>query len=438
MSGRKHGAVLLAGFTLAITTCADALAVPGQLDRTFGGDGKVATNFSYRGDLAYDVVLQPGGKIVAAGSSNGRFLLARYRPGGRLDPTFGGGDGKVRNRVLCCSYAHAVALQPDGKIVVAGTAFMVGPAVDRSGGVFALARYKADGTLDSSFGDDGTVTTDFPPNGSVSLGGMVIQTDGKIVAAGTVCWDVEQNELGLCDFALARYNTDGRLDSSFGGDGRVETNVSQFEGYDDFAAAVAVQSDGKIVAAGGTDDSSKFGLARYNTDGTLDSNFGTGGVVRTTFLGDDYAYALIIQSDGRLIAAGRAGMGFGRFGLARYNTDGTLDTAFGGDGRVMTDFTSRHDHALGVAVQATGKIVAVGVAHERAIRGYDSTFALARYNFDGTRDRTFSGDGKVTTNFTGDHDAALAVVIQPDAKIVAVGGAGETDNKFALARYRGG
>jgi uncharacterized delta-60 repeat protein len=179
--------------------------------------------------------------------------------------------------------------------------------------------------------------------------------------------------------------------------------------------------------------SPEFGLVRYQGDGTLDTTFGDGGKVTTNFgfsSGDnDAAYGLVIQADGKIVAAGR---GDGRFALARYNADGTPDATFSSDGKLTTSFTARSEVAFGVAIQATGKIVVAGRAAGR--------FALARYNPDGTLDTTFSGDGKVRTNFTTRSDQASDVALHANGKIVLAGGAGVggSDSRFALARYRGG
>jgi uncharacterized delta-60 repeat protein len=432
-------AVLICTCVLGGAVCADALAVPGELDRTFNKDGKLTTNFTSGWDSAADVVIQADGKIIAAGTADYRFVVVRYRSGGTLDPTFGGGDAKVRTRFgpYCCDFASAVALQPDGKIVVAGTTYIDAGDAEEGHNGFALARYNPDGTLDSTFSGDGKVTTDFPPydswfRRSAFARGVVLQTDGKIVVAGGVNWE---GQYGTGEFALVRYNADGTLDSTFGDGGRVVANVSVHPDESDDASAVAMQADGKIVAAGGVKEGTDIGLARFNPDGTLDSTFGDDGTVTTDVQQSDWAAGLVIQEDGKIITAGPTSGSSGQFALVRYSVDGSLDTTFDGDGKVTTDFTARPDYAFDVALQVTGKIVAVGMANGTFAL---ARFALARYKPDGTLDQTFSGDGKVMTQFTVYRDVASAVVIQPDTKIVVAGVAGEGDSKFALARYRGG
>jgi len=191
------------------------------------------------------------------------------------------------------------------------------------------AAVAAPGDLDTSFGTGGKVTTDFGP-GSNSAAAVAIQADATIVAAGSS---------GSGHFALGRYNTDGSLDTSFGSGGKVTTEVG---GIFEAASAVAIDANGKIVAAGGTAPSGfccQFALARYNSNGTLDTSFGSGGKVTTFFGAIATASAVAIQTDGKIIAAGGKFDPFGTgFALARYNSDGSLDTSFGSAGKVVTSF----------------------------------------------------------------------------------------------------
>jgi uncharacterized delta-60 repeat protein len=345
---------------------------------------------------------------------------------GALDPTFGAG-GKVltdfgEGRL---DFAHAMAIQSDGKIVATGNSDPGGEATSD----FALSRYNLDGTLDPTFNTTGTVLTDFSGCGGLGCSreegpwALAIQSDGKIVAAGG-----SDASSYPPDFALARYLPDGTLDPTFNGTGKVLTDFSiGFEGRDT-AYALAIQSDGKIVAAGAAEDangSSDFALARYNPDGTLDPTFNATGMVLTDFTGSgglDVALSMAIQPDGKIVAAGTA--------LARYNPDGTLDPTFNATGKVLTDFNAR-----ALAIQSDGKIVTAGSS---AANG-SSDFALARYNPDGTLDPTFNGTGKVLTDFSGSGsgDGALSMAIQSDGKIVAAGSSDASGSiDFALARYR--
>jgi uncharacterized delta-60 repeat protein len=421
---------LLAASIALVSLAPPAWAAPGSLDPSFGGNGKVTTNFGPELDEGNDVAIQPDGKIVVVGMAAGRFAVARYGTAGSLDDSFSG-NGKVQtNFPGGTDRALGVAIQPNGKIVVAG---IHGVGAD---GTFALVRYTSDGNLDPAFGGDGTVKTNITPaiDGAHDL---ALQADGKIVAAG-FAGSVPLAHTGT--FALARYRPNGRLDTSFGGDGVVRTDFT-----DDFdgAMGVAIQANGKIVTAGSAGGiNPAFALARYRPDGTLDDSFGGDGKVRTNFSpfgAEDVAQDLAVQANGRIVAAGLAREPDFSFALARYRRDGTLDESFGGDGKVRTGFSSPHlDQANDVAIQADGKIVAAGFADGENPPG--GAFALVRYAIDGTLDDSFGGDGKVRTNFTGRFDGAAGVAIQVDGRIVAAGVADDTDVRgadptFALARY---
>jgi uncharacterized delta-60 repeat protein len=413
---------------------ASALAAGGQLDPSFGGDGKVTTHFAGDWeDRARAVAIQDDGKIVAVGHSytgtsstvTARFALARYNPDGTLDGSFGG-DGRVRSYLAEGSEASAVAIQDDGKIVAAGYSYLRYRRV-------AVARYNPDGTLDDSFGGDGKVSTHFGGRSFDMALAVAIQDDGDIVAAG------DSHGATHHRFALARYHPDGTLDSSFGGDGKIRTT---FAGKNDaHSSAVAIQDDGRIVAAGSstvpnvdTGPHTRFALARYDPDGTLDDSFGGDGKVVTTHFvkrgGFAEASAVAIQADGKIVAAGTTAVSTTQFALARYNLDGTLDSSFGGDGKIRTHFAdSGGDVGWAVAIQDDGKIVAAGRSEGR--------FALARYDDAGTLDPAFGGDGKVRTHFGWggtcvNPGGASGLAIQADGKIVAAGCA---RGRFALARY---
>jgi uncharacterized delta-60 repeat protein len=338
---------------------------------------------------------------------------------GDLDTTFGTGGKVVTNFGPGTTsddvrYDGSMALQADGKILVSGI----------SGNNFGLARYNTNGTLDTSFDGDGKVTTDF---GSVDFGyAVAVQSDGKIVVAGS-------NSIQI---ALARYNTDGSLDTSFDGDGKVTTQAgtSFSEAY-----TIAVQADGKILAAGTADDASGnflFAVVRYNTNGTLDTSFdGDGKAFAALGSGNyDLANSIAVQADGKILLAGSSyGASNDDFGVARFNTNGSLDTSFSGDGKLTTTFGAGTEIAYSVAVQSDAKIVVGGLARP----GSDDDFGLVRYLTDGTLDTSFDGDGKVTTSFGAFNDYAYSVVVQADGKIGAAGIASITipNGDFALARY---
>ncbi len=421
-------ASLVVVLLLALNPTLSAFAAQGDLDPTFSGDGKVTTDFFGHADQANAVAIQSNGKIVAAGYStdsggNNDFSLSRYNSDGTLDLSFDA-DGKVTTDILGNDdEARTVAIQSDGKIVVAGTAYNS----TNTSNDFALARYNPNGSIDTTFSGNGKVVTDFL-GGSDQVTAVAIQSDGKIVAAGYTAGTSRGN------FALARYNPNGSLDTTFSSDGKVITDF----GVSALGYGVAIQSDGKIVVVGSVETGNEdFALARYNPNGSLDTTFSGDGEVTTDFFGSyDEAYSVAIQSDGKIVAAGYAYHGATTsddFALARYLSDGSLDTTFSGNGKVFTDFGS-FDEAYGVAIQSNGKIVVVGVTGTST---YD--FALARFTPNGSLDLTFGSGGKVTTDFFVNDDIARGVAIQSDGKIVAAGDSviSGTNHDFALARYDG-
>ncbi|MEN3306408.1 MAG: hypothetical protein V7603_2610 [Micromonosporaceae bacterium] len=403
---------------------APAHARGGALDRSFGVDGKVTTDFAGLGGRILALVVQPDGKLVAAGGSSAHFALARYNRDGSLDRGFGV-DGRVTTEFGDPDGANALVLQADGKLVAAGVkATFQGERLD-----FALARYNRDGTLDTGFGDHGKLTTDFGADDTARA--LVVQADGKLVAAGNT---VAATPPYVNSFALARYNPNGTLDTSFGAGGHVITTGP------DIANALVVQADGRLVAAGVANltTNSQFALARYNRDGTLDTHFGAGGKVVTSFGGDGAWISALVVQDGRLTAAGSTNLGSDTdFALARYNRDGTLDTHFGVGGKVTTHFAATNDDRLNALVVEHGKLVAAGNLSTWSTPDYD--FGLARYNRDGTLDARFGVGGTVVTDFAGGVDEANALAVQPDGRLVAAGTASIADQAdFALARYKAG
>ncbi len=269
----------------------------------------------------------------------------------------------------------------------------------------------------------GTVQTDF--GGREGVMGTALQADGKLVAAGFFYGSSYDNS-----FALARYDTDGKLDTTFGTGGKVlTTTFAATSGYaaQAEATAVAIQADGKIVAAGFT-YTEDIALARYNTNGSLDTSFGSGGKVVTNWGSlNDYAFAAGIQSTGKIIVGGYANTnGTFDFVMTRYNSNGTVDTTFGINGTVFTDFSLSDDRIAALKVITGDKIVAVGRS------GGD--MAVARYTVNGALDSTFGSGGKVTTDFGGNYDEARAVAIDANGKIVVTGPAG-VNGDIGLVRY---
>jgi uncharacterized delta-60 repeat protein len=400
----------------------------------------LTTDFHRSSDLAYAVAVQPDHKIVVVGTSytdndysNEDFALARYHANGSLDTSFGT-NGKVRtNFPNLAAEASAVAIQPDGKILVAGGAFKLLVIY----GNFEIARYNPDGSLDTSFGNNGIVTTIFPGQGSFARA-IAVQPDGKIIAAGTDYVDFSSEESSNTDFALARYNSDGSPDETFGRGGIVTTD---FNTFNDDVSAILLQPNGKIVAVGAAKNAARyydFALARYLPNGALDVRFGNRGKVRTDFGKADFdaAYAAALQPDGKIVAAGTTISNNGtkqHFALARFTRSGQLDSAFGENGLTTVDFGSFLQNAHSVMIQKNGKIVTVGFP---ATEESDSDFTLARLHEDGSLDASFGGDGKVRLSFSELNDGANAAVLDADDNIVAVGFTPRRFGpNFALARF---
>jgi len=418
------GNALSANYTFSFTTRPS----PGTLDINFDTDGIVKTAVGSSNSYAYAVAIQSDQKIVAAGScsngSNADFALVRYNADGSKDSGFGTGGIVITPIGSGDDFAYAVAVQPDGKIVVAGSS-----KDSYNKNVFAVVRYNADGTLDSTFLGGGKVTLAIGSTDDVAYG-VAVQSDGKIVAAGS------SFKGSGYDFALVRYNTDGTPDSLFGTGGIVTTAIGS--SYD-VARAVAIQPDQKIVAVGYSDSGATgydFAAVRYNTDGTLDSGFGSGGMatisIGTTY---DYGWAAAIQSNGKIVEAGGYNHASGnfRFALARYDTNGMPDSLFGTAGIVTTPIGSSDDNAYAVAIQSDGKIVAAG--HSKNVFNKND-FAVIRCNTDGTLDSGFGIGGKVITDIGIGDDTAFSLAIQSDGKIVAAGYSNDgTSDYFTLVRY---
>ncbi|MBC1238437.1 DUF4347 domain-containing protein [Nostoc sp. 2RC] len=389
---------------------------PGNLDTTFGVGGKVITDIG-SSDTAYSVAIQADGKIVVVGesyNSNGNFAVARYNPDGSLDNTFGNSGKAIADFTNQSDRAYTVTIQSDGKILIAGITYN-GNQTDA-----ALVRYNSNGSLDTTFGNGGKVVTNFEGK-SEWIYSIAVQPDGKIVVGGSV----DPN-----DFALIRYNSDGSLDSSFGNGGRVITSMSDGQ---DFIASILIQPDGKIVVTGGVmvNGNNNFILARYNSNGSLDTNFGSNGKVITDFPGtDDFGNSVALQSDGKIVVAGSTGNigSNGDFALARYNSNGTLDTSFGNGGKVVTDLGG-NDAGQSLAILQNGKIVVSGFAQNPSDR---RDFALAVYNSNGSLDTSFGNSGKVITPVGSSYFQDTRVAVQSDGKIVV---AGSDSGNFVVARY---
>lgn len=409
------------------------LMAAGFLDPSFGGDGRVVRASGSGGAVA----VQPDGKIVTAGAIDAPgggfdFLVARYNADGSPDASFGQGGIARTDFAGASDIARAVALQPDGKIVVAGSA----------GRDFAVARYHANGTPDNTFGGDGLVTTPFGISGAAL--DLAIQADGKIVAVGSA-----SEAPGESTFALVRYTSDGGLDPLFATGGKVTTGFGLTAAY-----AVAIGPGGTIVA-GGTADTNlgDAALARYNPDGSLDPSFGPfpdedgsgipgiNSAVFEAFDEYDEIRDVAVDTDGSIVAAGMIeGRGFT---VGRVAVEGFLEHRHeavefaGGPG----GGASRSSVATAVAFDADRRVLAAGYTTDA--NGQPENFALARFNADGVVDRTFGFRGAAVTDFRpmapgtaapDPPDSAASMTLGPGGAIVV---AGASNTNGAVARYLG-
>lgn len=450
----------LPNFTLAlrggITTHAFAGTehTAGDLDVSFGQGGAVLTGFNLP-SIGDSVASQSDGKLIVAGfslqSSSGPTTIpgsevARYNPDGSLDSTFGS-NGILSLLEPPGLAIFGVAIQNDGKILLAGARMgSISLATARP----EVLRLNSNGSLDTTFGAFGVVT-----NGSGVALSVTLQPNGQIVTAGLI------NFGGAQVFGVTRYNKDGSLDANFGAGGEATFPLS-------VAFSVAVQSDGKIVAAGAAGLSTaspitgfpnilsggQFALVRLNPDGSLDTSFGNGGQVLTGIQQSSAVSQIVIQPNGQIVAAGtsESNAGLLDFVMARYNTNGSLDSSFGSGGIVTTNLDGNADAAFGVALQADGRIVEAGASFSASDQPGSSglfffplttisgaSIAVARYSPDGALDTSFGSGGTVVTPLQ-QGAGAFSVVIPQDGKIAVAGTTATAPGafEFALAQYDAG
>jgi uncharacterized delta-60 repeat protein len=392
------GVIVAVGVTLLASVSA-APAAPGDLDPSFGNGGIVLTGRV----LVISVAVQPDGRIVGAGpvwqgGDEVDWGLVRYNADGTIDSSFGDGGVVMTDFGGNYDYPNELALQPDGKVVVAG---YVGD-VSGEGRDFGVARYNIDGSLDAGFGTRGVVTTDL--GGIDNSEALLLEPDGKIVLAG----------LSGDDVALARYTVDGMLDTGFGGGGTV---TAEIEGAQ-FVGGLVAQDGGRILVVGNT--GFDVLLARFTADGVLDAGFGAGGLIIHDVGVGNHVYDAVVRPDGRIVAVGpTVSLDFMVVG---FRVDGTLDDRFGVGGLVTTSFFGDDDIPSAVKLQPDGAILVAGLtATAGGDDSIDEDYALARYLPDGTLDAGFGSGGVVTTDINGDNDGASALALQPDGRIVVAG-----------------
>lgn len=350
-----------------------------------------------------------------------------YSQAGALDKNFGI-LGTVTTKIGAHSEGNSLAVQSDGKIVVAGYSSS-GSETKDSNDFFAVARYNIDGSLDNTFSNDGILTTDFS-NGEDQATSLAIQTDGKIIAVG------HAKNGKYFDYAMVRYNKDGSLDSNFGINGKI---ISSFGLYDDKATSVTIQADGKIIVGGYFNVNKGFAnydyaIARYHMGGTLDSTFNFDGKVTTNHLIDDEATSLKLQKDGKIILSGysHSSSTDQSFVLLRYEKDGSLDSNFGSKGIVKYVRKNYIDYATSLAIQLDEKIIVAGYSHHNSYPDGSKNVVIKRYNNDGSLDTTFVN---ALYDFYNKSSYIQSLVIQLDGKIIVSGRASvNSDYDLVLAR----
>jgi len=417
---------------LFFSTPTNIQAADGDLDVTFGNGGKVLVDFSATSEYGRSVVVQPDGKILVAGQSGTYPLfhsaLVRFNANGTLDESFGS-DGKALLPLDPNGDGlSSIALQPDGRIVVAGSQIH-----DNFTGGLLVARCNSDGSLDQTFGNGGSVLFSFGDSGSEG-NAVIIQNDGKIIVVGQTGASYGE----LVDIAVARFDPDGAFDNSYGANGKMRTHFPGQFNTGSRATSAALQSDGKLVVAGGYKNEGtpgEFAFARYEADGKLDPTFGTGGIVHTSLgSAESFAISVGIQTDGKIVAAGYFYTAHRNkdFAVARYNANGTLDVSFGNNGIVISDlFGTSDDIAYGLRIQRDNKLVVIG----RSGMYPNFRAAVVRYNRNGSFDTGFGTAGKVLTDFGSLSSQLYGAAFQPDGKLVVAGYSSASTTDIAVARY---
>jgi uncharacterized delta-60 repeat protein len=432
--GRLRRLLVAAGALVLAVGAGRALAAAGALDTSFSDNGKLLLNFhnGNHTDRAYDVAMA-GGKIVLAGITNNSgdddFAIARLKADGSPDGSFSGDGRRAVSLGGNYEYATAVAVQRDGKIVAVGYS-----ASSAGGGRFVIVRLTAGGELDHTFSGDGKRFLNFGPTAFSISEDVTIQPNGMIVVVGI-------NEDPNPTFAVARLKPNGQPDTSFSGDGK---RTVPFAGGSSDAHAVAIGPGGTIVMAGYSNAESAFALARLKSNGNLDSSFSGNGKVSVPFANFGAARGVAVQRNGKVVAAGYEQDAGGNrdFAITKFTEAGQLDSSFSGDGIRTQSFDNgtNDDEANDVALQGDGKIVVVGQSAQNAT-GFD--FAIARFRSGGGLDTSFAGDGKRLQSFGNNGsnpDLAEGVAIQSDQKIVVAGSSDPTGaprDDMAIARYLG-
>ena len=398
-----------------ITLSKTALSQDGTIDSTFGDNGRVLTLIGSKKTEGNDIAIQKDQKLIVAGTfdngNNTDFAAARYNTDGSLDDSFGDNGFATSNAGPTFDYGIATAIQSDGKIIVAGY------GIDSTDYDFGLVRFTSEGKLDSTFGKNGRVLTPVG-TGQDYLKKITIQKDDKIIAVGSSSGGA----------SIVRYLKNGELDNSFGTNGIVYSLSGEF--FD-----VKLQSNGKICAAGFINDSTKgyteYVVARHNSDGSPDNSFGNNGIVTITNLVGN-AYSIAIQADNKLVVAGITSSSQ-KMGIIRLNTDGSVDKTFGNEGLTTPYFaTTSFTYAQNILLQSDNKIVVTG----HAAVGSKYQNIACRFNTDGSLDATFNDSGFVLIQIGRSFAYSYSSVMLDDGSIILAGKAQNNKIKtvFALTK----
>jgi uncharacterized delta-60 repeat protein len=440
--------------------CASQQAVvgqPGTLDLSFNGTGKVFADFAEGDDFAFGAARQIDGKIILAGGcANGSsrdFCAVRYLPDGTLDTTFGN-NGKaavpMATPIACNNLAYAIKLQSDGKLLLAGRCRTGSTATSDLVIRFSLLRLTSAGQADASFNGNGFVTTQFGGQDDTARA-VGLQSDGKIVLSG-YCLNTARNRYEFC---AARYTTSGALDTTFNASGAMPGKLMGAINQQDFASAMVVQPDDKLVLGGSCWNGTtyEFCTARYTVDGVLDTTFNSTGFVLTSLssVGATQGLAIALQPDGKVLIAGSTvDVNQDKFGVARYTTSGALDPAFGDGGILRSTVGPGNDIVYGIAIAPDKKIVLVGNCTNNlaGVEGGYSAFCAQRFDTGGVQDLTFGNTpgyaaGSVVTQMSCPgcgNDTTNATLLQPDGRLLIAGFCNNGSdpaprNEFCAVRY---
>jgi uncharacterized delta-60 repeat protein len=392
---QPDGQIVLAGYSTNIEKRSAfgviRLHSNGSLDTSFGENGKLILPVGVNNDSARSSFFQPDGKIVLVGSSsngsNVDFSIVRLNSNGTLDTSFGE-NGKLLIPIRAGDdYAYSTFLQPDGKIVLAGS------SSNGSNSDFSIVRLNSNGSLDTSFGENGKLLIPVGINNE-SIFSTFLQPDGRIVLAGSSFNGPDSL------FSVIRINSNGSLDTGFGEGGKLLLRVGL---NNDYASSAFLQPDGKIVLVGSSSNGSNvdFSIVRLNSNGTLDTSFGENGkLLIPVRAGDDYASSTFLQPDGKIVLAGTSSNGSNNdFSIVRLNSNGNLDTSFGENGKLLLPVGIGHDYARSTFMQPDGKIVLVGSSWigNFSDYSYNDDFSIVRLNSDGSLDQTF-GSSQLISN----------------------------------------